>query len=158
MIWKQPHIAKVYEALTAIADKRIKLDPKNPNVAYCASSSRGKEYTVEYDPETGAMMSNDNSAFYTDMLSYPMIALLMLKGRIEFDDNLPESLRGIYWKQLNQKFRNDYDEAINYALNELKEKGEDVAKIRLKVEEIYKVVKTLKVGVLGKKKRPPAGY
>ena len=61
MLWKKPRISKIYEALTAIADGRIELVSENK--ARCYSSSKGKFYEIEYDPETDSIMSNDNTAY-----------------------------------------------------------------------------------------------
>ena len=47
MIWKKPHISKIYEALTVIADNRMKI---NGNKAKCYLSSSDKFYDVKYDP------------------------------------------------------------------------------------------------------------
>ena len=91
MVWKKAHISKIYEALTAIADGRIELI--STNKARCFSSSKGKFYEVEFDPQTNGIMSNDNTAYYTDSVSYPMIALLMLKGKITYDQ-IYEYLQG----------------------------------------------------------------
>ncbi len=156
--WKTPHINKVYEAITAIADKRIVQEPDDPHKAKCYSSSGNKFYEIELDPSKLAMMSNDNSAYYTDSLSYPMIALLMLNGYLERSTYLEEVLSGIYWKDINQKYNNDYDRSIQHVLAELKEKGIDTAKVEEEISEIYEKVIEMKVELLGEKKRPPTGY
>lgn len=156
MVWKSPHISKIYEALTAIADSRIELD--GPSKAKCYSSSKGKYYEIEYDSETGSMMSNDNTAYYTDSVSYPMVALLMLKGKIDYNDSLLNLLKGIYWKDINQKFKNDYDKAIEFVLADLQKKGIDVGFIRSEISKIYKEVCELKLNYLGEKRKPPVGY
>lgn len=157
MYWKEPHVSKIYEALTAIADgDRIELVEENK--VRCYSSSRGKFYEIEFDPNTDQIMSNDNSAYYTDSLSYPMIALLMLKGRIKYNEQLLSALKGIRWKDINQKFKNNYDEAIEFVLKNLKSRGEDVDFIKEEINKIYKFVCELKLGYLGAKRFPPKGY
>lgn len=156
--WKPPHINKVYEAITAIADKRIVQEPDAPHKAKCYSSSGNKFYEIELDPTTLAMMSNDNSAYYTDSLSYPMIALLMLNGHLERSSFLEEALSGIYWKDINQKYKNDYDRSIEHVLTELKEKGVDTTKVEEQIAEIYEKVIEMKIEHLGKKETPPSGY
>ena len=155
MIWKSPHISKVYEALTAIADKRIEIEE---NIARCYSSSRGKFYEVKYDPKSDSIMSDDNTAYYTDSVSYPMIALLMLKGKLAYEERLLPMLEGIYWKDINQKFRNNYDEAIECVLTGLKEKGVDTQFVRMEIAKIYEEICNMKLNYLGQKRRPPEAY
>ena len=104
MIWKQPHISKIYEALTAIADKRIEL--VGDDKARCYSSSRGKYYEVEFDLKTNSFMSNDNTAYYTESFSYPMVAVLLMTDQIDYDKQLLGILAGIFWKDINQKYKN----------------------------------------------------
>lgn len=65
-----PHLSKVYEALTAIADNRFELVSDTELKLY--NSSRGKYYTVTYDPTTQQIMSNDNTAYYTHSVSYAL--------------------------------------------------------------------------------------
>ena len=156
MVWKERNISDVYEARTAVADSRIELD--GITKASCYSSSKGKYYEVEYDPETNSIMSNDNTAYYTDSVSYPMIALLMLKGTISYNEKLLEMLKDIYWKDINQRFKNDYDKAIEYVLTDLQVKGVDVGYVRSEVDKIYAVACNLRLNYLGEKIKPPVAY
>lgn len=156
MVWKKPHISKIYEALTAIADARIELVSENK--AHCYSSSKGKFYEVEFEPETNSIMSNDNTAFYTDAVSYPMIALLMLKNKIVYNPKLLDMLKGIFWKDINQKFKNDYDRAIEFVLADLDTKGIDTAFVRSEIAKIYDYACSLQLGYLGEKIKPPVAY
>lgn len=156
MIWTKPHISKVYEALTAIADLRIKID--GPNKAKCYSSSKGKYYEIEYNPTTGEIMSNDNTAYYTGSVSYPMIAYLMLTSKIKYKKSLSPTLKGIYWKDINQKFKNDYDKAIEFVLNKLKTKSIDIESLKKGIQDIYDEVSRLELHYSGTRKSPPIGY
>lgn len=156
MVWKKPHISKIYEALTAISDERIELMGKNK--ARCYSSSKGKFYEIESDPETNSIMSNDNTAFYTDAVSYPMISLLMLKGKISYEPKLLDLLKGIIWKDIMQKFKNDYDKGIDFVLADLRSKGIDVDFIQVEINKIYEVVSNLQLNYLGAKIKPPVAY
>lgn len=153
--WTKPHISKVYEALSAIADKRIEI---NGNNAICHSTSGNKYYDISFDPSTNSIMSNDNSAYYTGTISYPMIAFLMLKGTIKYDPNLLPPLANIKWKEVNQKFKNDYDQSLNYILAELKLKNINTQFITEQVSQIYAEVCKLSLNYLGPKKIPPAAY
>ncbi|OGM89378.1 hypothetical protein A2108_00605 [Candidatus Wolfebacteria bacterium GWA1_42_9] len=157
-MWKKPHISKIYEALTAIGDRRIEIDENDPNKAKCFSSSKGKFYDVIYDPGSNLINSNDNSAYHTETLSYPMIAFLMTKGFVSYSKSLLEPLKGIYWKEINQKNKNDYSKAIEYVLDDLNKKGIDTNFIEKEVEKIYSEVSKLKIGRLGNKITPPEGW
>lgn len=157
MIWQKPHISKIYEALTAIADgDRIEL--VGDNKARCYSSSRGKFYEIEFDLENNSMMSNDNTAYYTDSISYPMVAVLMLKDKLKYDTKLLELLKGIVWKDIMQKFKNDYDKGIEFVLNDLKNKSIDTTYIKSEIDSIYTEVCKLEIKQLGSKKIPPKAY
>ena len=154
--WKPPHISKVYEALTSIADERFKMIGQNK--AHCYSSSGNKYYEIEFDPTEFAMMSNDNTAWFTDSVSYPMIAFLMLKGEIKYNQTVAMQLKGIEWKDINQKFKNDYNKAVEFVLEGLKEQGINIESIKAEVQNIYKILIGLKIAKFGPKRFPPKGY
>ena len=103
--WKQPPFIKVYEALGAIADDRIKIDG---NSAKVYSSSGNKFYTVSYDPAGSSIMCNDNGSYWAGYLGYPAIAYLLKIGVIPFDLSLANLLKDIAWKDINQDFKNDF--------------------------------------------------
>lgn len=154
--WLPPHISKIYEALTAIADKRIELI--NENEAHITSSSRGKFYTITYDPSTSSIMSNDNTAYYTGSVSYPMIALLMLNGVIAYDKSLLSPFSNIIWKDIMTKHKNDYDKGIEEVLSMLATKGINVEEIKNKIMIIYQQACSITLNYLGTKTKPPTGY
>ncbi len=155
MYWKPPHISKVYEALTAIADGRVIVDG---NTAKVYSSSRGKYYDVVYDPASDCIGSNDNTAYFTGAMSYPMIAYFMLVGRVAYDVSVAQMLKGIPWKDINQKYKNNYNAAIQQVLAQLSGQGTDTTKITAEVERIYTVVSELRIRKFTTKKRPPRAY
>jgi hypothetical protein len=154
--WKTPHISKVYEALTAIADDRFKMI--DDNKAHCYSSSGNKYYEIEFSPTEMAIMSNDNTAWFTDCVSYPMIGYLMLTGLLKYNPEVLPLLKGIKWKDINQKFKNNYDKAIEFVLENLKEQGIDIKFIEIEIAQIYKTLLKIKLGKLGAKRFPPKGY
>jgi hypothetical protein len=156
MYWKQPHIEKIYEALSAVADNRIQILPGNK--AKCISTSGNKAYDIIHDLVSGSMMSNDNSAYYTDTLSYPMIAFLMVSGRINFDKSLLPYLTNIKWKDINQKFNNDYDKAVDFVLSDLESKKFPTEKIKTEINCIYSDILNLKIAQFGPKIKPPVAY
>ncbi len=153
MKWKHPPIIKIYEALGAVADGRIEI---SGNTAKVYSSSRNKYYEVSYDPEKRAIMANDNGSFWKGYLGYPSIAFLMKAGIISYEPNVGDLLKGVAWKDINQKHKNDFDKALKEILSS-KTEGER----RLLVDFAFKIddeIKGLNLGILGKKAKPPEGY
>jgi len=153
MKWKIPSITKIYEALGTIADERIEVAE---NAAKSYSSTRNKFYTITYDPAANAIMSNDNSSFYKGELGYPSIALLMKLGVLSFDSEYANILKGIAWKDINQKFKNNYEKALDFILSSKTE--EERTKLKEFAEKVYEEIKELKINMLGQKTTPPEGY
>jgi hypothetical protein len=154
--WLPPHISKIYEALSAIADKRIEFVGENE--AHCTSTSRGKYYTITYDPKSNSIMSNDNTSYYTPNLSYPMIAFLMMKDVVKYDQSLLAPLQDIPWKDINQKFHDDYNLGLDYYFYNHFPKNLSAEDFKQKIESIYTFTCSLKLNHLGKKTKPPSGY
>lgn len=154
MKWKIPPKIKIYEALGSIADGRIEVE-ENKGKAY--SSSRGKFYSIEYDCKN-KIMCNDNGSYWVGYLGYPAIAFLMVVGKVKYDSKFAEALRDIKWKDVNVKFKNDFDKTEEYVLNLVKERGFDVIELQIEVERIFEDIKKLDLGLLGEKTKPPTGY
>ncbi|GAB4026404.1 MAG: hypothetical protein Fur0011_2030 [Candidatus Microgenomates bacterium] len=154
--YSTPHISKVYEALTAIADKRYELVSDTELKLY--SSSRGKFYTVTYNPQTKQIMSNDNTAYYTHSISYPMLTLLMLRGDLAYDTSLLAPLSNIVWKDIMTKHKNDYDAGIAEVLSDLKIRGIDIESLQAKINSIYATACSLTLTPLTPRRLPPKGY
>ena len=117
-----------------------------------------KYYEINYDPNNKEIMSNDNSAYYTETLSYPMIAFLMRIGEIKFSNYLLEPLSNIKWKDINQQFSNDYDKSIEFVLSSIQKNNFDIVQIKIEIEKLYKNICQLRLGFYGPKKQPPQAY
>lgn len=155
--WSKPkneHI--VYEALSAIADGRFELIDKAH--AKCTSTSGNKYYEILFDAEKCAIMSNDNMAYYVGEVSYPMVAMMLVLGRIKYDKSLLKPLKGIKWKDINQKNNNDYMKSVAEVLNKLENEGHDVKNIKLSITELFQEVLKLDLIHLGEKTVPPDKY
>lgn len=151
---KDEHI--VYEALSAIADGRFELIDENN--AKCTSTSQGKFYSVKYDPASQSIMSNDNMAYFRDEVSYPMVALLLQRGDIKFNQEILNNLAGIKWKAINQKNKNDYMKSVEQVLADLQAKGVDTELIRSEVNKIFQSLNSFELNKLGAKVFPPKAY
>ena len=178
MYWKKPPIIKIYEALGALADGRIEkmkdgcnsgnLNTGNQVVESsednCTeewrvySSSGNKFYVVRYDKQNNAIMSNDNGSYWQGYLGYPAIAVLLITGVIKYQPKFAEALKGIKWKDLNTKFKNDYNKTIQYCHQLIQKRGYDLEEFLKEIENINKQIQALKMKKLGKRLRPPQGY
>lgn len=100
-ILRLPPRIKVLEALGSIADGRINVWD---NEAEVTSSTGEKTYKVIVRDD-GRVYSTDNGTIYRGYIGYPIIALLMVKGRLPYDERIANSLSGIPWKKLNETYR-----------------------------------------------------
>ena len=115
MLWKLPPRIKVYEALGAIADGRVELvDEHNARVH---SSARQKTYDVSWNWETNEITSNDNGSYWQKYLSYPGLAVLMMLGRLPYEEKYAQALKNISWGNLNEAMRRDYAKVEEYVLS-----------------------------------------
>jgi len=155
MKWKLPPKVKIYEALGTLGDGRLEV---SGNSAKVYSSSGNKFYSVAYDPKANAITSNDNSSYWVGYLGYPAIAFLLEKGIVAHDPDFAKALKGIPWKDINAKFKNDFGKTEGYVKEVLEKKGVDMNEFSAEIERIYGEIKKLKLDKLGKTQKPPAGY
>lgn len=153
MKWLNPPIIKIYEALGAVADNRIEV---SGNSAKVYSSSGNKFYQVNYDPEANAIMANDNGSYWKGYLGYPAIAFLMIVKVLPYDEEIGSLLKNIAWKDINQKFKNDFDKTLEFILSS--KSDDEINKIKNYVEKVDQEIKRLEFNLLGKKVLPPDGY
>ena len=153
--WKLPPKAKIYEALSAVADNRVKITSETS--AIVTSSSLDKDYTVTWSDDLTQITSNDNASHWQGYVGYPIVAVLLVKGKISFNREVAGYLAGIIWKKINKQFKNDYDKAIESVLGSLGEKGIDARKIREEVDRIMRQLERLPLTKLPGRGRPPKG-
>ncbi|MDP4038590.1 MAG: hypothetical protein Q8P54_01305 [bacterium] len=156
MKWKQPPLIKIYEALGSIGDKRIEL---KDNTAKIYSSSGNKYYDVIYDPDKNAISSNDNGSYWVGYLGYPSIAFLLIKGIVDYNAELAEYLKGFAWKDINQKFKNNFTKTQNFIDEEI------ITKHKINLDEFHKTlenildkVSSLELNKLPTNNKPPTAY
>ena len=142
MMEKMPPIEKIYEAYSAIADCRIVMREDSASVA---SSDHAKEYAVKW--EEGAYSSNDNASYWGGYAGYPIIAVLMLQGKLKLDRFVAGLFKGINWKKLNEKHKSKYSQAVQEVLDDLKAKGNDTDAIIKNVEEVYRELESLEISL-----------
>lgn len=155
MMWKEPPVIKVYEALGSLGDGRVKA---NGNTATVLSSSGNKFYTVTFDPEANAITANDNASFFQGYLGYPMIAFLLQNGSLAHDKRWEEALRGFAWKDINVQFKNNWDKTAEYIRDKLVTRGYSLEEFDRELDNIMAQIKKLKLERLKPGAKPPAGY
>lgn len=153
MKWSIPPIEKVYEALGSVTDGRVAV---TGNTAKVTSSSGNKTYDVTFDPNARAIMMNDNASYWKGYVGYPGIAYLMAVGQLPYDPEIAKLLANVPWKDINQKFKNDFTAALVYVLSELS--PENRARLDAHVDKIYADLQRLDLDMLGPKIKPPSGY
>jgi hypothetical protein len=153
--WKLPPKAKIFEALSAVADGRV--SQTGDNEAEVVSSSGTKTYSVSWSDDFSSITSNDNASYWQGYLGYPILAALMHLGKLAYDPGTAQLLAGIPWKQINKQFKNDYVKAVESVLCSLGEKGANTDLIRSEVKEIMTQIEQLCLGKVPRKKRPPKG-
>ncbi|MCD9025570.1 hypothetical protein [Cohnella silvisoli] len=147
---KMPPIEKIHEACSAIADGRVVIEG---NSAKVFSSDHTKTYTVQWEDEVYS--SNDSASYWQGYPGYPIIAVLMIQGRLSFHATMAEHFKGINWKKLNAKHKADYAAAVSVILEELQQKGIDCTLIQDKIEKVYGELKELDIKTKRSSTRPP---
>jgi len=103
---KLPPRIKILEALGCIADGRITI--LNENHAIVKSSEGTRSYNVYIDLNNNIVYSDDNGTKIKEYIGYPIIALLMIKGVVPFNEEIAKALSKIPWRELNEKYKNYY--------------------------------------------------
>lgn len=137
---KMPPIEKIYEAYSAIADDRVVIGDSSAKVI---SSNRTKEYTVTW--KDGIYTSNDNASYWGGYAGYPIIAMLMLQGKLPLDRSIAKYFKGIDWTKLNAKHKANYAKAVSEITDGLKAEGIDRDAIIKEVNEIYHQIELLAI-------------
>ena len=140
---KMPPIEKIHEAYSAIADGRVRMT--GDTEAYIRSSGGEKEYTVRWDGNT--YYSDDSASYWQGYPGYPVIAVLMLQGRLSLDRKIAASFSGVNWSVLNKKYKRNYAKAAAEVLSSIKANGGDVAAVNTEIEKVYEEIRQLDIAV-----------
>ena len=151
--WKMPPPIKIYEALGAIGDGRVRLEDEHR--AMVTSSEGDKTYTVELSDDGREISSNDNASYWQGYLGYPAIAVLLIRGLYRAPANIIDALAGIPWKEINRRTGNDYDRTLAEVNKTVEASGHDPDAIASEVESIMSALSKL-APMRGKRRRPPA--
>ena len=111
---KMPPAEKAFEAYSAIADGRVEMHAEE-GYAFVDSSDGAKTYEVAWEGDVYS--SNDNGTYWQGYAGYPVIAVLILQGRLPgLGGEALADLAGVPWKRLNDAHKRDYAAAANEAL------------------------------------------
>ena len=141
--WKMPPKAKIYEALSAVADGRV--HRKGANEAEVVSSGGDKTYRVRWSDDMGSMDSNDHASRWQGYTGYPIVAVLLALGKITFDSETAGLLAGVPWKRVNDESKRDYEKAVDHVLRDVEAQGGNRAAIVAQADRIYEQLAALKL-------------
>lgn len=147
---KMPPPEKIHEALGAIADGRVRMEK---NRALVDSSGGDRQYIVTWTDD--AFSSNDSATYWRLYPGYPVIAVLLLQGRLPLRKDVAEHFSGINWAELNRKYKRKYDMAVAEVMRRLRENGVDVLAIEKYVADVYAALGDLSITVKRGALRPP---
>ena len=149
---KLPPIEKIYEAYSAIADKRVIL---GENAAKVLSSDRQKEYIVTFNENT--YTSTDSATYWQAYAGYPVIAVLMMQGILPLSMSTSAMFSGINWKRLNDLYKRDYKKAADSVFDDFNCTKDEKAAVRAEANRVFDAIKaldiTLKRGYAKKSKK-----
>lgn len=148
-----PPLIKVYEAMGAVGDGRVRL--LDDTHAKVTSSEGDKTYEVETSADGRQMSSNDNGSYWQGYLGYPAIAMLIERGLYRPPANVIDALAGVPWKELNRKFSNDYDKTLADVDRHLEASGHDPDAVRSEADAMLEWLRKL-APARGKRRRPPS--
>lgn len=137
---KLPPIEKIYEAYSAISDHRITL---NTNDAKIISSDGSKEYFVKWDANVYA--SNDSSTYWQGYAGYPVLAVLMLQGKLPFNKDMANRFSGVNWAQLNSTYKRNYAQAVEAVFDHMQCSEQEKENIKQEVQQVFNSIKALDI-------------
>jgi hypothetical protein len=152
--WEMPPPIKVYEAIGAIGDGRVRPVDDAHNVWEVGSSDGAKTYRVEISADGREISSNDNASYWQGYLGYPAIAVLIARGILHASPETTRMLAGIPWKELNRRFKNDYTRTTAEVARIVAERGGDFDAIRAEAASILDALAALGLE-RGARRRPP---
>lgn len=147
---KLPPMEKIPEAYSAIADGRVRLGDGEAEVR---SSDGAKGYVVRWDGDVYS--STDSATYWQGYAGYPVLAVLMLQGRLPLDMEIAGHFKGINWTALNARHRRDYAAALAEVMGGLRRDGVDTAGIDAEIRRVHALLPGLPIAL--KRGRRQAG-
>ena len=139
---KLPPLEKIPEAYSAIADNRVEMGVGRSTVK---SSDGQKEYLVEWDGDLYS--SNDNATYWQGYPGYPIIAVLLLQGRLPYSREDAFRFAGVNWKKINTAHKNNYASALGEVLAGLENESVDADRLHGKLIEVHQALAALNLKI-----------
>lgn len=152
MAVKMPPVEKIHEAYGAIVDQRITM---KENEADIVSSDLSKTYLVTW--KENVYTSNDNASYWQGYAGYPILAVLMLQGKLSLNREIAGHFKGIDWKKRNTEHKNKYAEVVKEIMDELEQSGINVEEINQEIQKVYQEIAGLNISTKRSAIRPPKG-
>lgn len=146
----QPPLEKIYEAWSALADGRVTLAE---NEARVTSSDRRKEYLVRWKGDEYS--SNDSATYWQGYAGYPVIAALLLQGRLPWKKETAALFAGINWTELNARHKRDYARAADEILKRLEAENADLEAVKSEAAAVHAALAALPLTIRRGPLRPP---
>lgn len=99
-------------------------------------------------------MSNDNSAYWNNEISYPMIALLIILWQLTRDDTQITKLANIHRKAINTQYKNNRDQSTLHVLNQLENSWIELESLQYYAQQIYQQLQSIQLSPLWTKTKP----
>lgn len=141
---KLPPIEKIPEAYSAIQDNRVEIFD---DYATVKSSNGEKEYLIKW--KDNVIYSNDNSTYWQGYPGYPVIAVLLLQGKLSLNRDVLHYFANVDWNALNKETKRDYKESVARVLKDVDETEKE--KIFKEFDKVFEEIKGLDI-VISKKK------
>ncbi len=141
---KMPPIEKIPEAYTAVEDTRVTLFD---DYAIVKSSNGEKEYLIKWKGDT--FYSNDNSTYWQGYIGYPVIAVLMLQGKLSLNEKVSKYFKNVNWNELNKKNKRDYHKSLEDVIVNVDENTRE--EISDEINRVYEEIKKLNITLSRKK-------
>lgn len=140
---QMPPLEKIPEAFSAIVSDRVKL--KNCS-AEVKSSDHKKTYKVKWNKKN-EYSSNDNASFWQGYMGYPIIAVLMKRGAISYDEKTALLFKNVNWNEVNKQFKRDYEKALKFVIGTLNLNCQQEDDVYNEINGVYNKLKNLDVTI-----------
>lgn len=141
---KLPPMEKIPEAYTAIEDERITIESDS---AIVKSSNNEKEYLIKW--QDNLYYSNDNSTYWQNYPGYPVLAVLMLQGKLTHNKEVSKYFKNVNWNKLNKDNKRDYKKSVADILVNVSEQEKEL--VYAEIDKVYEEIKALDIELTKKK-------
>ncbi len=94
-------------------------------------------------------------SYFKQTIGYPIIATMMLKNELVYNNDVAKLFANINWKKINTEHKNNYVLTASLILDELKNKGENINLIKEETQRVYNQIKLLRFEYKKSKDFPP---